>query len=221
VDGVEKLGTRAKGGGMNLSVEYLPSPNHGPRPAGAGVRGVIIHATAGRSERGDVEWCLRSKADHDAQYERDLRAFRERDEASPRPFRYSPVSYHYIVGRTGKVYQLVQESRRAWHAGRSHWMGRDDCNDFTVGVALSHHPDEAKYPAAQLDAAATIVADILGRRGLDARRMAGHHEVSPRRKLDPFPWFPWGHFARAVTDLLTPPPDPFTIDLPEPYRFAA
>lgn len=187
-----------------MNPQWLPSPNHGPRPKGSGVEGVIIHATAGRSDEGDVAWCRTPK--------------------DKLPKGYRPVSYHYIAGREGDIYQLVQESRRAWHAGKSHWLGKDGCNDFTVGVALSYHPDEGEYPAAQLDAAATLVADILQRRGLDITRMTGHADVSPGRKYDPYAAFPWGHFNRAVADLLHPPPEPFIANAyvpPERYRPAA
>lgn len=203
--------------------EWLPSLNHGPRPPGVGIDGVIVHATAGRSDLGDVAWCRKPRAEHDADYERAMaayRAARARGLRQTQPFRYSPVSYHYIVGRDGTIYQLVAEFRRAWHAGKSRWLGRDNCNDFTIGVALSYHPSEGEYPAAQLDATATLVADILKRQKLDGSRMTGHADVSPGRKFDPFLSFPWGHFRVAVINVLYPPPEPFTVEPPATYTYA-
>lgn len=190
--------------GERVNTEWLPSPNHNARPRGAGPELIVIHATAGRSETGDVVWCRTPK---------------ER-----LPEGYGPVSYHYIIGRTGKVYQLVQEARRAWHAGVSKWNGRRGCNDFSIGVALSHHPDEGDYPHAQMDAAATLVADICRRRGLDGSRIVGHADISPGRKTDPYAHFPWPDFRVAVINLLHPPPDPLDAAAyipPERWRPAA
>jgi N-acetylmuramoyl-L-alanine amidase len=93
-----------------LNIQWRQSPNYNARPPSKGVELVVIHATAGTSEEGDLSWLCSPK---------------------------SRVSYHYLVGRTGALYQLVQESRRAWHAGRSRWLGKDNCNDFSIG---SHSP---------------------------------------------------------------------------------
>lgn len=171
-----------------MDIQWLPSPNHNARPPGRGPDLVVIHATAGKSEGGDVTWCRAPE---------------------------SRVSYHYVVGRTGKIYQLVHESRRAWHAGVSRWMGRTNCNDFSIGVALSHHPDEGEYPHAQLDAAADLVADILMRRGLNGSHIVGHADIAPGRKTDPYDHFDWRHFRVAVAERMHPPPPPFDIKLPE------
>lgn len=178
-----------------MKILWRPSPNHGPRPAGAGPMLVVMHGTAGRSDEGDVDWCCRSKPEL--------------------PGGYSPVSYHYIVGRDGAVYQLVRESRRAWHAGVSRWLGRENVNDFSVGVALSNAGPPEPYPQAQLDAAAELVADILRRRGLDGSRIVGHADIAPRRKTDPWETFPWGPFRLAVINRLHPPPSEFTVPVPD------
>lgn len=170
-----------------MDVIWRQSPNYNARPPGKGVSLVVIHATAGKSDEGDLSWLCSPK---------------------------SRVSYHYLVGRDGTAYQLVQESRRAWHAGVSRWLARENCNDFSLGVALSFHPDEGAYPQVQLDAAAELVADICKRRGLDGSRIVGHADISPGRKTDPYPAFPWGPFRLAVINRLHPPP-PEIVIVPE------
>lgn len=177
------------------TISWVPSPNFGPRPNGSGPSLVVLHGTAGATTAGDLSWCT-----------------------SPQ----SKVSYHYLVGRTGRVYQLVKEGARAWHAGVSKWGGRSNVNDFSVGVALSNRgpfPTPEPYPEAQLEAAAWLVASILKRRGLDSSRLVGHMDVSPGRKTDPYDHFPWVDFRVRVLFLLHPEPEPNLA--PAPMRDAA
>lgn len=193
---------------------WHPSPNFNKRPRGRGPEGVVMHGTAGQSALGDVRWLCDEVRD-------------------PKGGVYDvSLSYHYVVSRSGKIYQLVKESDRAWHAGKSRWLGREDCNDFTIGVGLSNRgPDRAlykagdpypeEYPHQQLDAAAHLVAWILARRGFDGSRLVGHSDVSPGRKSDPWAWFPWPEFRVAVINMLHPPPTPFAVMPPERYRPAA
>jgi N-acetylmuramoyl-L-alanine amidase len=172
-----------------VKVEYHPSPNYNARPPGMGPQLVVIHGTAGATDAADLAWLCGHR---------------------------SRVSYHYLVGRDGAVYQLVPESKRAWHAGVSRWFGRDNVNDFSIGVALSNAGPPAPYPQVQLDAAAELVADILRRRGLDGSRIVGHVDVAvPHgRKTDPWGTFPWGPFRLAVINHMHPPP-PEIVIVPE------
>lgn len=146
------------------------SPNRNARPAGTKPDLVVIHGTAGRSDAGDVSWCT-----------------------DPR----SGVSYHYIVGRDGTVWQLVPDEERAWHAGESVWQGRPNCNDYSLGVALSNDGKEP-YPEAQVRAAGELVADLCRRWGIPWERIVSHALVSPGRKTDPWLHFPWGAFFAAL-----------------------
>jgi len=107
------------------------------------------------------------------------------------------VSYHYIVGRDGTVYQLVPDEERAWHAGESVWQGRPNCNDYSLGVALSNDGKEP-YPDAQVRAAGELVADLCRRWGIPWERIVSHALVSPGRKTDPWLHFPWGAFFAAL-----------------------
>lgn len=153
-----------------MAIIEQPSPNHGPRPFGVRPDLIVIHGTAGRSDMADLDWMGRAE---------------------------SQVSYHYLIGRDGAVYRLVPEDRRAWHAGASVWEGRANCNDYSIGIGLSNDGREP-YPAAQIDAAGKLVADLCDRYGIPLRRVVGHCHVSPGRKTDPWLHFEWGRLFGAA-----------------------
>lgn len=117
------------------------------------------------------------------------------------------VSAHYLVpdgDAVSTVYQLVPEDRRAWHAGRSYWQGDRMLNACSVGIEIvnSGFPEAdqslppmqrrwAPYGEAQLVAVGRLAADIVARHQIRPHKIVGHSDVSPGRKLDPGPLFPW------------------------------
>jgi N-acetyl-anhydromuramoyl-L-alanine amidase len=101
------------------------------------------------------------------------------------------VSSHLVIARDGMLTQFVKFTDRAWHAGLSNYLGRDACNDFSIGVELEG-ADTVPYEAAQYDALARVVAalcDAYPR--LSPQRLVGHSDISPGRKTDPGPAFDW------------------------------
>lgn len=98
------------------------------------------------------------------------------------------VSAHFLIRRDGEVVQFVSCDRRAWHAGRSRWRGREDCNDFSVGVELEGLEGQT-FQAAQYEALASLAAGLARRYPIDA--VVGHEHVAPRRKADPGAGFEW------------------------------
>lgn len=112
------------------------------------------------------------------------------------------------------IYRLVAEGRRAWHAGVSSYHGRDNVNDFSIGLAFSNSgpgdPPEP-YTDAQYANGAKLCADIWTRRGLDLTRITTHAAVSPGRKTDPWGHFDLHRFFVAVANGRFPPPDPFEL----------
>lgn len=98
------------------------------------------------------------------------------------------VSAHWLIDRDGTVYRLVDESKRAWHAGKSFWHGIEDCNSASIGIELVNDGAE-EYPQPQLDALAELCAGIKSRH--DIRDIVGHSDIAPDRKRDPGPLFPW------------------------------
>lgn len=109
------------------------------------------------------------------------------------------VSAHYCIDEEGRVYRLVAESKRAWHAGQSFWAGETDINACSIGIELVNPGHEFGYqafPLAQIAAAVTLAKDILSRHNIPASRVLGHSDVAPLRKQDPGELFDWQRLAR-------------------------
>ncbi len=110
------------------------------------------------------------------------------------------VSSHLLIRRAGELVQYVPLHRRAWHAGKSSYRGRQRCNDFSVGIELEG-TDERAYTLAQYRRLASVIRAL--RRGIPTLARApvvGHSDVAPGRKTDPGPAFDWAR----LEDLLAP-----------------
>ena len=116
------------------------------------------------------------------------------------------VSSHYLINDTPPtLYRLVDEDRRAWHAGDSSWQGRTWLNASSIGIEIVHpgYSDSSAgrhwYPwnQQQIDALILLLEDILQRHDLPPERVLGHSDVAPQRKVDPGPLFPWQQLADA------------------------
>ena len=105
------------------------------------------------------------------------------------------VSSHFLVRRDGELVQFVSCDDRAWHAGASHWRGRDDCNDFSIGIEL-----EGLEGLAFADAQYPVLAGLLGSLALryPIAAVAGHEHVAPGRKNDPGAGFDWARLRRLA-----------------------
>jgi N-acetylmuramoyl-L-alanine amidase len=110
------------------------------------------------------------------------------------------VSSHYVVEEDGRVFRLVAEERRAWHAGVSFWRGRRNINGESIGVEIVNPGHEFGYrpfPEPQIAAVIALVADIRSRWSIEDRDIVGHSDVAPTRKDDPGELFPWKRLAEA------------------------
>ncbi|MEM7661763.1 MAG: N-acetylmuramoyl-L-alanine amidase [Pseudomonadota bacterium] len=124
------------------------------------------------------------------------------------------VSAHYIVWENGDITQLVEEEKRAWHAGAGSWQGDTDLNSHAIGIEIVNggHNVPLKdgtlppYPEAQIDAVIVLSKDIIARHGIPQSRIVGHSDVAPGRKIDPGEHFPWELLAEH--DLGVWPPSP-------------
>jgi N-acetylmuramoyl-L-alanine amidase len=111
----------------------------------------------------------------------------------------SKVSAHYVVAEDGQVLRLVDESKRAWHAGRSWWRGVTDINSASVGIEIVNPGHEFGYrpfPEQQMDALIPLVSDIVRRHGIRPAYVVGHSDIAPARKQDPGELFDWERLAR-------------------------
>ncbi|WP_324732692.1 N-acetylmuramoyl-L-alanine amidase [Pseudomonas paeninsulae] len=116
------------------------------------------------------------------------------------------VSSHYLIGDTPAIiYRLVDENRRAWHAGESQWQGRTWLNASTIGIELvnrgySDGPNGRQwqpFAPAQIEALVELLKDIMQRHQLAPGSILAHSDVAPQRKVDPGPLFPWKRLADA------------------------
>jgi len=150
-----------------------PSPNHAPRPAGAAIDFLVLHYTE--------------------------LPLQESLEVLSDPARPLKVSAHYVLAEDGTLYRLVPEERAAWHAGRSHWRGREALNASSIGIEIVNlHGDRHDYPAGQVEALIALGREIIARHpAIVPRNVVGHSDIAPQRKIDPGLRFPWRALAAA------------------------
>jgi AmpD protein len=155
------------------------SPNFGARPVGEAITLALIHSISlppGEYDGDAIERLFTNRLDWDAHpYFAQIRGLQ--------------VSAHFLVRRDGTLWQFVSCEQRAWHAGRSHWRGRDECNDFSVGIELEGLEGE-RFEAAQYTALAALLR-ALGAQYTSLVDVAGHEHVAPGRKADPGAGFDW------------------------------
>ena len=112
----------------------------------------------------------------------------------------SKVSAHYVIGEGGGVWQLVDESKRAWHAGISFWRGIRDMNSTSIGIELVNPGHEFGYrafPEKQIDALIKLLRHLIRRHRMSAQTaLLAHSDISPARKQDPGELFPWQFLAK-------------------------
>ena len=172
-------------GGWWRGAHRVDSPNHGPRPRGTVVDLIVVHSISlppGVYGGNEIEQLFTNRLDWDAHpYFQTIRGIE--------------VSSHFFVRRDGRVLQFVSTARRAWHAGASHWLGRDNCNDFSVGIELEGLEGET-FEAPQYEALARLCQALRARHPV--RHIAGHEHIAPARKHDPGPGFDWPRLRQLV-----------------------
>lgn len=149
-----------------------PSPNIEDRRKGCRADMILVHYTGMSSAEKAIGWLANPK---------------------------SKVSCHYVVDEDGRITQMVEETKRAWHAGISHWSGNTDINSVSIGIEIQNPGHEFGYPdfpPAQMEAVAALCRDIARRRGVPPERVLAHSDVAPGRKMDPGEKFNWAWLAR-------------------------
>ena len=118
------------------------------------------------------------------------------------------VSAHYMIDEDGTVCRLIDEARRAWHAGRSYWRGITDVNSASIGIELVNPGHEFGYRPftdAQMEALLPLLAEIIQRHDIPRANVVGHSDIAPDRKQDPGELFDWE--ALSARRLALPTPD--------------
>lgn len=117
------------------------------------------------------------------------------------------VSAHYLIDEDGTIYQLVDEDKRAWHAGVSYWAGETDINSRSIGIEIQNPGHDYGYhdfPAIQIEAVVKLCHDIRTRHTIPDAHILGHSDIAPDRKIDPGEKFPWRHLAEQGLGLWPP-----------------
>lgn len=118
------------------------------------------------------------------------------------------VSAHYMIDVDGSTVQYVDEDRRAWHAGASHWAGVADINTHSIGIELVNGGPAFGYtdfPPLQIDALIALAQGILTRHNIPLHHVLAHSDIAPGRKIDPGEKFPWKILADAGVGLWPQP----------------
>ncbi|HWS74469.1 MAG TPA: 1,6-anhydro-N-acetylmuramyl-L-alanine amidase AmpD, partial [Quisquiliibacterium sp.] len=102
---------------------------------------------------------------------------------------------HFLLRRRGELVQFVDCEARAWHAGASAFLGRERCNDFSIGVELEGD-GSTRFTEAQYRRLAALTAVLCARYPL--RWVAGHSDIAPGRKTDPGPFFDWPRYLGSA-----------------------
>jgi AmpD protein len=176
------------GRGLLDWARQVPSPNCDDRPAGVEADLIVVHGISLPPGEFDGPWI-------DLLFTNALPRDSHPYFATVADLR---VSAHLLVRRTGEVVQYVPFHRRAWHAGASSWLGRERCNDYSIGIELEG-TDHSPYESAQYAMLARVIA-VLCRRipSLTPGRIVGHSDVAPGRKSDPGASFDWPRLRSLV-----------------------
>ncbi|MEX0405112.1 N-acetylmuramoyl-L-alanine amidase [Aquibium sp. LZ166] len=164
--------------------EIRVSPNFGPRAGGIGPDMIVLHYTGMESGPGAEAWLCNPE---------------------------SEVSSHYLVHEDGRIVQMVRETDRAWHAGKSSWKGERDINSRSVGIEIvnpGHFLGYPDFPEAQIAAVIDLCRGIMERHPIPPERVLAHSDVAPGRKIDPGERFPWTNLADAGVGVRPPEPPP-------------
>jgi AmpD protein len=167
--------------GMLEGVRQVLSPHRDVRPAGVAPELIVIHGISlppGEFGGPWIEQLFTGNLPRDRHpYFATIEGMR--------------VSAHLLVRRDGELVQFVPFHLRAWHAGASSYLGRDACNDFSIGIELEGD-DITAYEVAQYDSASAAIRALLeAYASLDLAHIAGHSDIAPGRKTDPGPAFDW------------------------------
>nr|WP_314862774.1 1,6-anhydro-N-acetylmuramyl-L-alanine amidase AmpD [uncultured Undibacterium sp.] len=171
--------------GWCLQVQPLASPNFGQRPAQMAISMLVIHNISlplGQFGSNYIAELFQNTLNCDAH-------------SSFASLRGLQVSSHFLILRDGRVQQFVSALDRAWHAGISHFQGREGCNDFSIGIELEGC-DSQPFEDAQYMSLLKLSQALL--RHFPIEHIVGHDEIAPGRKTDPGPYFDWARYQQAL-----------------------
>lgn len=150
-----------------LKIIQDSSPNFSDRPERAAVNLLVLHYTGMKS----CKEALKRLKDKEAK-----------------------VSSHYLLDESGKIHQLVDDSKCAWHAGISHWRGKSDLNNTSIGIEIANPGHEFGYDTFTREQYASLIPlckRLVSRYRIAPWNVVGHSDIAPDRKMDPGELFDW------------------------------
>lgn len=175
--------------GWMCAARRIDSPNADDRPAGETISLIVVHAISlPPAEFGgdDILRLFTNTLDPDAHpYFSGIGSLR--------------VSAHFLIRRDGELLQFVSCLKRAWHAGLSLFDGRENCNNFSIGIELEGC-DDSPFEDAQYRQLVALIEALRNCFQIDA--VVGHSYISPGRKTDPGPCFDWQRLASFGSSLV-------------------
>ncbi len=108
------------------------------------------------------------------------------------------VSCHYLISQSGKIYSLVPDKKRAWHAGLSFWDSDKDINSMSIGIELdfSNYPKNNSYNLKMIQSLENLLMSLKKKYKIKKNNILGHSDIAPYRKIDPGPKFPWKKLSK-------------------------
>ena len=183
--------------GRLSAATWLASPNFNKRPENIAIDAIVIHnISLPPNEFG--------ACDTDGlHYVKALFTNKLDWEAHPyfQTIKGAEVSAHLFIERDGAITQFVDFNERAWHAGRSSYLGRPECNDYSIGIELEGS-DFVSFSAAQYETLAKVIVAIYDAYPKTRRHLTGHSDIAPGRKTDPGDYFEWTKLREMVAALL-------------------
>lgn len=176
--------------GLLEGAKQRPSANHNTRPAEASIDMIVVHGISlppAEFGSGSIEQFFCGSLDFNAH-------------PYFRTISHLNVAAHLLIDRQGEVTQFVPFQQRAWHAGQSLFQGRDNCNDFSIGIELEG-TDDIPYEKIQYQQLANIIKLLQNAYPEIVReRIVGHSDIAPGRKTDPGPLFDWLYLDSLLSE---------------------
>ena len=174
--------------GQLIGARQVPSPNYNQRPEHTEIQLIVIHNISlppSQFGGGYIEQFFQNQLDWS------LHPYFQTIEGMQ-------VSTHLLILRTGEVLQFVNFNDRAWHAGRSTYLSKVECNDYSIGIELEGS-DDTDFEAIQYQALVDVVATLQTAYPKTDHHIAGHSDIAPGRKTDPGPHFQWQEFRQQLS----------------------
>ena len=169
-------------------INFLESPNFNDRPVDEDISLLVIHSIGLPPKKYNT--------DHIERF-----FLNELDFSSHNFYKNidgMKVSAHVLIKRNGEVIQFVPFDKRAWHAGVSSYKGKNDCNNFSIGIELEGSDDDI-FEDIQYEQLSLITSLIIAEYDLITKdNIKGHSDIAPERKTDPGVLFDWDRYLTNV-----------------------